>query len=135
VIGGGRLPLGAARTMLWGAALWFAATLLFGQTTTLWIGMALLFAAGVVQSYCLTPLSAIMLRTSDESMRGRVMGVRMLAIWGLPLGLVAAGPLIERLGFATTNLLYTGLGLLATLAIGYGWRHSLWHRSAAANTA
>ena len=24
---------------------------------------------------------------------------------------------------------------LATLAIGYGWRHSLWHRSAAANTA
>jgi hypothetical protein len=66
-------------------------------------------------------------------MRGRVMGVRMLAIWGLPLGLVAAGPLIARYGFTATTLLYAGLGLAATFAIGYGWRHSLWQRSAAAN--
>jgi hypothetical protein len=43
-------------------------------------------------------------------MRGAVMGVRMLAIWGLPLGLVAAGPLIERAGYAPTVLLYCGLG-------------------------
>ena len=68
-------------------------------------------------------------------MRGRVMGVRMLAIWGLPLGLLAAGPLIALLGYAATTLLYCGLGLAATLAIGYRWRHALWHRSATANAA
>jgi sugar phosphate permease len=121
--------------MLWSAGVWFAATLLFGQTSTLSIGLPLLFLAGFMQSFCLTPLAAIMLRTSDEAMRGRVMGVRMLAIWGLPLGLVAAGPLIERLGYAATNLLYTGLGLMATAAIAWRWREALWHRSAAANTA
>jgi hypothetical protein len=76
-----------------------------------------------------------MLRTSDASMRGRVMGVRMLAIWGLPLGLIAAGPLIEWIGYAPTTLLYTGLGLAATIAIGYRWRRELWHRAAAANMA
>jgi MFS family permease len=133
VVGAGRLPFGAARTMLWSAGVWFAATLLFGVTTSLPLGIALLFVAGFMQSFCLTPLAAIMLRTSDESMRGRVMGVRMLAIWGLPLGLVAAGPLIEWVGYAPTVVLYCGLGLAATLATGYRWRAALWHRSAVAN--
>jgi MFS family permease len=135
LVGAGRFPLRAARVMLWSGGLWFAATLLFGQTTTFAVGLALLFAAGFVQSFCLTPLAAIMLRSSEESMRGRVMGVRILAIWGLPLGLIAAGPLIAQIGYAATTLLYTGLGLAATLAIGYRWRHALWLRSAAANTA
>jgi hypothetical protein len=62
------------------------------------------------------------------------MGIRMLAIWGLPLGLVAAGPIIAGLGFSATTLIYAGLGLAATVAIGYRWRRALWHRTAAANS-
>ena len=57
----------------------------------------------------------------------------MLAIWGLPLGLLAAGPIIARFGYSATTLLYASLGLAATGAIGYGWRRALWHRLAAAN--
>jgi hypothetical protein len=135
LVGASRFPLRAARAMLWSGALWFAAILAFGQTTTLLIGLVLLFAAGFVHSFCMTPMAAVMLRSSDEAMRGRVMGVRMLAIWGLPLGLLAAGPIIAWVGYAATTLLYAGLGLAATLAIGYRWRHALWHRSAAANAA
>jgi hypothetical protein len=131
-VGSGR-PLRAARVMLWSAGLWFGAILFFGLTRSLPIGIALLFFAGFVQSYCMTPLAAIMLRGADQSMRGRVMGVRMLAVWGLPLGLVAAGPLIARYGFTPTTLLYAGLGLAATFSIGYGWRHALWQRSSPAN--
>ena len=93
--------------MLWSGALWFAAILLFGQTTYARGGHPLLFAAGFVQSFCLTPLAAVMLRSSDDSMRGRVMGVRMLAIWGLPLGLLAAGrSMIATLGYPPTTVLY-----------------------------
>jgi len=135
LVGASRFPLHAARAMLLSGAAWFAAILLFGQTTALAVGLVLLFAAGFVQSFCLTPLAAVMLRSTDEAMRGRVMGMRMLAIWGLPLGLLAAGPIIARFGYAATTLLYAGLGLAATLAIGYRWRHALWHRSAAANAA
>jgi len=76
-----------------------------------------------------------MLRAGGEEMRGRVMGVRMLAIWGLPLGLLAAGPLIPAIGYSATTLLYAALGLIATLAIGYRWRQELWHRAAPANAA
>jgi hypothetical protein len=76
-----------------------------------------------------------MLRSSSEEMRGSVMGIRMLAIWGLPLGLLAAGPVIEQLGYAACTLIYAGLGLAATVWIGYRWRRALWDRSAAANSA
>jgi hypothetical protein len=135
VVSAGGLPMREARAMLGAGCLWFAAILVFGQTRTLGLGMTFLFIAGFVQSFCLTPLAAVMLRGAGEAMRGRVMGVRMLAIWGLPLGLLLAGPMIARIGFAMTTLIYAGLGLLATLAIGWYWRHALWHRSAAANLA
>src|SRR5258706_1038732 len=135
LVGAGGSPMRAARVMLFSGVLWFAATLLFGQTTTLALGLALLFFAGFVPSVCLSPLAAVMLRSAGEGMRGRVMGIRMLAIWGLPLGLLCAGPMIARFGYAATTFTYAGLGLAATLAIAYRWRESLWDRSAAANAA
>jgi predicted MFS family arabinose efflux permease len=97
------------------------------------VGLALLFLVGFVQSFCMTPLAAVMLRASSEEMRGRVMGIRMLAIWGLPLGLVTAGPMIASLGYAATTLIYAGLGLAATLVIGWRWRLALWQKLAPAN--
>jgi len=121
--------------MLWCGGLWFIATLLFGQTVNLRLGLVLLFVAGFVQSFCLTPLAAVMLRSAGEAMRGRVMGVRMLAIWGLPLGLLLAGPMIEHFGYAATVFFYNGLGLVATAVIAWRWRDALWHRSATANAA
>jgi MFS family permease len=133
LMGANRLPLKAARAMLIGSASWFAAILVFGQTTTMAAGLAFIFLAGFMQSYSLTPLAAVMLRSSEEAMRGRVMGMRILAVWGLPLGLLAAGPIIERLGFAATTVLYAGLGLALTVAIGWRWQAAIWHRTAPAN--
>jgi predicted MFS family arabinose efflux permease len=133
LVGANRVPLPAARVMLLSSAVWFAALLLFGQIRAVGFGLAVLFIVGFLQSLCMTPLAAVMLRASSEEMRGRVMGIRMLAIWGLPLGLLAAGPLIAGIGYAETTLLYAVLGLVATLAIGHRWRRALWHRTAAAN--
>lgn len=127
LVGSSRLPLRAGRALLWGAAAWFVAILLFGQNRSLGVGLALLFAAGFVQSLCLTPLASLMLRSASDEMRGRVMGLRMLAIWGLPLGLLAAGPLIAHMGYAASTLIFASLGVAATIAIGYHWRHALWH--------
>lgn len=128
-----RLPLPAGRVMLWSGAAWFVGVLLFGQIPHMGVGLVLLFLSGLVQSFCMTPLAAVMLRASSEEMRGRVMGIRMLAIWGLPLGLIASGPIIAGVGYAATTLLYAGIGLAATIAVGYRWRSALWHQSATAN--
>ena len=135
VVGSGRVRLQAGRIMLISSAAWFVALLLFGQTRDLGIGLALLFFAGFVQSFCMTPLAAVMLRSSSEEMLGRVMGMRMLAIWGLPVGILAAGPLITRLGYSAATLIYAVIGLAATLAIAWRWRRAVWDRSAPANSA
>ena len=44
-------------------------------------------------------LAVILMRTASEHFRGRVMGVRMLVIYSLPIGLLAAGSLIDEIGF------------------------------------
>jgi MFS family permease len=129
-----RFPLRAARAMLCGGTVWFGLILAFGQVRSLEAGLVLLFLGGLAQSFCLVPLAAVMLRSASEEMRGRVMGMRMLAVWGLPLGILAAGPLIERLGYVAWTMVYGGLGLAAMLAIGYRWRAALWSRSAPANS-
>ncbi len=135
VVGAGRVRLPAGRVMLWSAAAWFLATLLFGLTRSLPLGLALLFAIGFAQSFCLIPVAVVMLRGASEAMRGRVMGMRVLAVWGLPLGVLASGPIIVGLGYTACALVYSFLGLAATFAIGYRLRQALWRASAAANAA
>jgi hypothetical protein len=75
----------------------------------------------------------MLLRTSSEPFRGRVMGVRMLAIYSLPFGLLVAGALIERIGFGATATLYAVIGLIFTAVIAVRWRADLWRRDAPAN--
>ncbi len=124
----------AGRAMILAALVWYALLLVFARTEDALLGMVLLALAGFVQSLSLSPLVVLMLRAAGDAYRGRVMGARMLAIYGLPIGLFAAGPLIERLGFADTATLYAGFGLACTALIGLVWRRALWPRQAPANT-
>ena len=50
------------------------------------------------------------------------MGVRTLAVYGMPLGLMVSGVLIERIGYPLTVTLAAGLGLVFTVLIGIRWR-------------
>jgi SNF family Na+-dependent transporter len=95
--------------------------------------MLLLLLAGFVQSLAMVPMSVILLRTSVERFRGRVMGVRMLAVYGLPLGLLGAGALIDHVGFAATEVFYCLIGIVFTVAIAIRWRADLWYARGAAN--
>jgi hypothetical protein len=122
-----------ARTMIAFALLWFACNLAFSWVETPRLGEALLFVSGFTQSLCMVPMAVILLRTADPAFRGRVMGVRMLAVYGLPMGLLLSGPLVEHLGFAVTGTLYSLFGIAATLMIVLRWRDHLWSPLAAAN--
>jgi len=134
MVGANMMRVAAGRMMLWSCGVWFVAVILLGQSRSFAIGFALLFLSGLMQSLCLTPLAAVMLRGSSLEMRGRVMGMRVLAVWGLPLGLLASGPLIAHFGYVACTVLYGSLGLAATLAVGYRCRDDLWDRSAPANS-
>jgi len=64
-----------------------------------------------------------------------VMGVRTLAVYGMPLGLMASGVLIERVGFPLTITACTATGLLFTVLIGMKWRTSMWRPRLPAGSA
>jgi predicted MFS family arabinose efflux permease len=122
-----------ARMMLVFAGIWYGLLIVFAQQATPGLGRALLALAGFAQSLCLVPMSVLLMHSAKPGFRGRVMGVRMLAIYGVPLGLLAAGGLIDRVGFAPTASLYGLVGLALTLAIALYWRAALWPIAAPAN--
>jgi len=75
-------------------------------------------------------MAATLLAAAGAEFRGRVMGVRQLAVYGLPVGLMAAGFLIERIGYPLTITVSAAAGLLGTVLIGIRWRASVWRRRA-----
>jgi len=125
------VPLG--RMTILAAAAWHFSLLLFAFTTHRDQGIALLYLAGFAQSLSMLSLSAMLLKTCEASLFGRIMGVRMLAIYTLPMGLMLAGLLIPRFGFVATATGYATTGLILTLLIAIVWRRSIWAANAAAN--
>jgi MFS family permease len=123
----------AGRMMIIYTLVWYAMLLGFVHMPGIVGGRISLVLAGFAQSLCMVPMAVMLLHGAGARFRGRVMGVRMLAIYGLPLGLLAAGWLIERFGFAATASGYCLVGLMLTAVIGLRWRRALWPLDAAAN--
>ena len=108
-------------------AVWYAILVGFAQMRTLGGGLLALVAAGFVQNVAMISMTASLLGAAGEAFRGRVMGVRMLAVYGLPIGLLASGFLIDRVGYAATVTASALIGLLLTGGIALRWR-ALWQR-------
>src|SRR5205085_11806239 len=105
---------------------WYVMLLAFAQTPHPSYAVPCLIAAGIMQSFSMVSLQIMLLREAGERFRGRVMGVRMMAIYSLPLGLLAAGPLIDWIGWRGTASLYAVIGVVFTIVIALRWRSDLW---------
>jgi MFS family permease len=130
LVGGLRI----ARLLIGATLAWYAMLLAFVEIRTLAVAMACLLFAGIAQSMSMISAAVILMRTASPHLRGRVMGVRMMVIYGLPLGLLAAGSLIDLIGYSATGTLYAALGLISMTAIALHWRADLWPVHAPANT-
>lgn len=120
--GGARRP---AVLAFLGAAAWHLTLIWYGVSTTKTEGMAVLALIGFFQGIGMISMSVALLSLADPSLRGRVMGVRMLAVYGLPMGLAATGPLVGALGFEATVIAAAVLGLATMAAIAWRWRRPL----------
>jgi len=107
--------------------------LAFAQVHHLVGGILVLVIAGVAHSAGIIPVAMILLRNSDQKFRGRIMGIRMLAIYGNLPGLLIFAPLVSRYGYPVTASLYCLFGLTFTLFIAIRWRAQLWRLAAPAN--
>jgi predicted MFS family arabinose efflux permease len=121
-----------ARMMIVFAMAWYAMLLVFAHMQTPLAGSLALLLGGFAQNLSLVPMAVMLLHGAAE-FRGRVMGMRMMAIYGLPIGLMAGGALIDRIGFVPMATVYCGVGISLTLLIALYWRDALWPLHATAN--
>lgn len=124
VIGGTRY---SARSAFLQSLLWFVLLALFSQVDYREAGIVVLVLVGMAQGFGMLSIFIALLTTTEAAFRGRVLGVRSLAIYGLPIGLVLSGVLIEHIGFEATVLLYSITGIVLTVAIILKWREHVWH--------
>ena len=123
----------AGRIMICFAFAWYSLLLFYAHASYPVLGIGLLMLAGFTQSLCMVPMAVMLLRSSGDRFRGRVMGVRMLAVYGMPVGLLLAGVLIRQFGFVATATAYCVFGIVASFAIAWHWWAHLWPLEAHAN--
>jgi MFS family permease len=113
---------------------WYLLIMVFARMPTHASACAVLVLTGCMQSIAMISMSSMILRSTDARFRGRVMGIRMLAIYSLPIGLVLAGQLIPLIGYPNTATLYCLFGIACTAYIGWRWREHVWRADAASNS-
>ena len=116
----------SGRIMVFCIIAWYLLTAVFALQETKWSGFSVLLVTGVAQSIAMIAMSVTLLQITPEQFRGRIMGVRMLAVYGLPMGLVAAGFLVESMGFSRAVGVYVLFGIFSTGCIAIKWRRVIW---------
>jgi predicted MFS family arabinose efflux permease len=116
----------STRVMILNIMAWYALLAGFALVETMTLGLPLLAVMGMVQSLAMISMSTALLRESSARFRARVMGVRMLAVYGLPMGLLAMGQGIEAVGFPATVWICVLIGAASTIFVAWRWRAAIW---------
>ena len=117
-----KLKKNPARFMIINIFLMHSLIIIFAYIETKLSGQILLFFSGYIQSLAMISLVVTLLAIASEKFRGLVMGVRMMAVYGLPLGLMVSGYLIEHLGYSWSVMLYGAIGLILSTLVTLKWR-------------
>ncbi|HJO85526.1 MAG TPA: hypothetical protein QF359_01045, partial [Rhodospirillales bacterium] len=115
----------STKFMLINILLWYVMLAVLAAMETKLSGFTTLFIMGIVHAMGMVSMSVILVGQLEQYIRGRVIGVRILAIYGVPLGLLGTGMLIDIIGFQATINLYVGVGMALTLLIWFKWRRVL----------
>ena len=115
--------------MLINLVMWYLMLAIFSSVESKTDALIVLFFVGLAHSLAMTSMSVALLGITNELVRGRVLGVRVLAIYGVPLGLLASGFLIEFFGYSVFMAIYVLIGVIITVTIGVKWRYSIWYSS------
>jgi len=101
-----------------GSSLLYLLTItLFSQSNTYWASLLILFLSGIGMSGFAAMQSAIMVYTSSQEMRGRVMGSVTMFIGFGPLGALGIGMLASFYTIATAVMITACIGIACTLIV------------------
>ena len=80
----------------------------------------------MVSRFGMVTMATILIRVTPVEFRGRVMGARSLAVYGMPMGLLVAGALAEAQGAPFAVAFNSLVGVMAVLVVATSLR-KLWH--------
>jgi MFS family permease len=103
--------------MLVGTGLWSLFELVFALTPDFYVALGVLVLTGMAQTMCLTNITIMLLSTSTQEMRGRMMGLRALAVAPLFLGSMVTGAAAEAVGAPLTTVICALIGIALTLGV------------------
>ena len=78
-----------------GTAIWHIGIIGLSQVTSLNITWPVLFFTGLGQSLCVVTMASMLITFTPGNMLGRIIGLRQLAVYALPMGLPIAGIMAE----------------------------------------
>jgi MFS family permease len=103
---------------IWASFLfWFVTLILFAMIPYYGFSLLLLVAIGGGQAVAMVTTTAYLLHRATPEMRGRIMGIRGLAIIPLFLGNLAGGALTGWLGAPTALVIFGVAGILSTVVL------------------
>ncbi len=105
------------RVIILSSFIWHFSLMLFAQSSWFRISLGILVFSGLMQSLTMVTMSITLLAVASPEFRGRVMGVRSLAVYGLPIGLLIAGALANLYGAPFAITMDTLVGMLLTMLI------------------
>jgi hypothetical protein len=79
--------------------------------------LGVLVLTGMAQAMCLTNMTIMLLSRSTSDMRGRIMGLRSLAVAPLFLGSMLSGVAAEEIGAPLTTIICALIGVVGTLGV------------------
>jgi predicted MFS family arabinose efflux permease len=114
-----------SRVLLVSVVTWHLLTLPVAATSQFGVALAVFFFWGVCGGAAFVALMVGLLQSSRSDFRGRVLGLQVFAVFGLPLGLVMGGWLAGQFGVREMLWIHGLLGLALTAAAVAKWP-ALW---------
>ncbi len=105
------------RLMALGSVAWHAGIAALAVSKWFSASLGVLAFAGITQSFTMVTMSILLLGSTPTDIRGRMMGLRSLAVYGLPLGLLASGAIADTLSITVALVANGVIGVAITAAV------------------
>lgn len=99
------------RIILFASLAWHGSLFLFAQSNWFGSSLGILAITGLVQSFTMVTMTILLLGVTTPELRGRVMGVRSFAVYGLPMGLLLSGAAADAYGAPAALMLNGAIGI------------------------
>tara|TARA_Y100000814_G_scaffold77695_1_gene49753 strand:+ start:137 stop:988 length:852 start_codon:yes stop_codon:yes gene_type:complete len=115
------------KLMIAGSFLWHIAILLMAGIKLFYASLPVLMFIGIFQSLSMVTMAVMILQYTGYQMRGRVLGLRQLAVYGLPVGLLLSGFVADEIGVIWALVLNGTMGIALLGGVLFKWPQVLAH--------